>query len=267
MTRVAIIGNSHVGAYMQAHQAITGAFPAVTLSFFALPRHSFASCHYDEAGVLTAQEPPVDGFDDRIDLSDQDHILMVGQSFAIDGISRLIGAFDVLGLQAHGRARSVSLPLLQAFLDHRVGRFCTRLAGFLRNDPRCVVAPRPFAAADAPDPARAMAECARHPEAARLVGLWSDTVARHMAPLNYGLMLQPEALQHGPGHSPPHYARAHDLPDLPDGRAPRVADYTHMNAEYGLAHFAAFAKERLGLLPAAPSPSTERSMPHGLGQE
>ena len=264
MKRVAIIGNSHVGAYLLARDAIEAAFPSVALTFFALPRHSFSSCLYDDTGMLRAREPGHPDLPDRIDLSDQHAILMVGQGFALDALARLVAEFDVLGWQGTGKARTVSAPLVSDFVDHRVGRYCRKLADFLRDDPRCVVAPAPFPAANAPALPGGAGQCSQHPEAARLMALWQGSVVRHMQGLRYGLMLQPPHLTQAPGQSPARHARAAALPDGHD-RTP--ADYTHMNSNYGFAHFEAFARHWLGLAPANLPQSPRKEHDHGLGPQ
>ena len=264
MTRVAIIGNSHVGAYLLARETIEAAFPSVSLSFFALPRHSFSSCIYDECGVLHAREATHPNLPRQIDLSAQDAILMVGQSFALDGLGQLISAFDVLGGQNTGQTRTVSPSLVAAFLDHRVARYCHKLAAFLRNDARCVVAPAPHPASNTPSLDTGAAQCSQHPEAPRLLRLWRNSVQRQMSELRYGLMLQPQELTDGPGVSPARYSRA---ASLPDGQTPTAADYTHMNAEYGFDHFTAFARHWLGILPAGHPHSPRKEHNHGLGPQ
>jgi hypothetical protein len=264
MTRVAIIGNSHIGAYMLAREAIEAAFPKVALSFFALPRHSFSSCRYDENGVLIAREPAAEGLPDRIDLSRLDHILMVGQSFGREGLGRLVRDFDVLGLVPRGRARSVSLALVSEYTDFRVERYCRKLARFLREDPRCVVAPTPFPAMDMPEWAIEQGGLLDHPDADRLTAIWLDAVLWHMAPLKYGLMPQPAALVAAPGRSPAAYARA---AALPDGQTPTAADFTHMNAEYGFEHFSAYAHHWLGLAPQSRTTSPSKEHHNGLGPQ
>lgn len=264
MTRVAIIGNSHVGAYLQARDAIEAAFPAVDLSFFALPRHSFSSCSYDADGVLSAQEPPATGLPDQIDLSQSDHILMVGHSFAREGLARLVEDFDVLGLTPRGRTRSVSLALVSEYTDFRVERYCRKLARFLREDPRCVVAPAPFPAADIPDWASEQGGWLDHPDRDRLTAIWSDAVLWHMSPLKYGLMKQPDHLVAAPGRSPTAFSRA---AALPDGQTPTAADFTHMNADYGFAHFSAYAHHWLGLGAKGRTTSPSKEHHHGLGPQ
>lgn len=264
MTRVAIIGNSHVGAYLQARAAIETAFPTLELSFFALPRHSFSSCTLDDNGVLSTQEPPAAGPPDRIDLGRTDHILMVGQGLGREGLDRLVRDFDVLGLAAQGRARSVSLALVSEYTDFRVERYCRKLARFLREDPRCVVAPAPFPAMDMPPWAREQGGWLDHPDADRLIGIWLDAVLWHMSPLKYGLMLQPAALVVAPGRSPARFARA---AALPGGQVPTAADFTHMNADYGFEHFSAYAQHWLGLAPHSRITSPSKEHHNGLGPQ
>lgn len=264
MTRVAIIGNSHVGAYLLARETIEAAFPSVSLSFFALPRHSFSSCIYDERGVLHACEDTHPTLPRQIDLSAQDAILMVGQNFALEGLARLMSEFDLLGGQSTGKTRTVSTSLVTTFLDHRVARYCRKLAKFLHNDGRCIVAPTPHPATNTPSRDTGAAQCSQHPEAPRLLGLWQETVSRHMADLHYGLMVQPDELTDGPGFSPAGYSRA---ASLPEGQAPTTADYTHMNAEYGFDHFKAFARHWLGILPTGHPLSPRKEHEHGLGPQ
>ena len=264
MIRVAIIGNSHVGAYLTAREAIEAAFPLVELSFFALTRHSFSSCVYDADGVLSAQEPPKTGLPEKIDLREVDHILMVGQSFAREGLARLVQDFDVLGLAQRARARSVSQALVTEYLDFRVERYCRKLARFLREDPRCVVAPAPFPAANMPATANTHASWLDHPDADLLTKIWSDAVLWHMSSLKYGVMMQPDCLLASPGRSPDMFCRA---ASLAEGQTPTAADFTHMNADYGLAHFTGFAHHWLGLEPGARTTSSSKEHHDGLGSQ
>lgn len=242
MTRVAIIGNSHVGAYVEAQAAINAAFPQVELSFFGFPRHKLTSARYGRDGVLAVVGQHNTHLPQRIDLSAQDHILMVGQPIAMIRLNALLARFDVLGWARHGLPQSVSPTLMAEFVAEAVAAGLDRLMKYFRRDARFTFAPQPLIGRSTPPGTSKMTDVAHHPEAARIFALWEAAITGHMADAPCAALLQPPHLRDGV-FTPHRFTRAAALPD--PGQAGE-ADFIHMNADYGLEHFRVFAENRLG---------------------
>lgn len=263
MTRIAIIGNSHVGALRDADSAIKAAFPTLEITYFALARHRFNAATYGEDGIFRADIPDtaeresvlaINGMTE-IDLRDYAHILVIGQGFLVNDIYTFIAQNNILGLADTGQARSISLRLLRDTMLLRIRGVGNRLTKKFHNDPRFVIAQMPFpcaqACADAsPDHAAVIA----HPDAAQIADLLRTTIAGQMARHPLGFLAAPNALAAGPLQTKSEFARANALPS---DQKPSPSDYTHMNADYGIKLFKIFANQWLGLAPLT-SPQTEK---------
>ncbi|MDQ7070141.1 MAG: hypothetical protein Q9M48_05275 [Rhodobacterales bacterium] len=261
MTRVAIIGNSHVGALREAESAIKFAFPTLEITYFALARHRFNNAQYGEDGFFRADIPDeaerksvieINGMTE-IDLRDYTHILVVGQGFLFNGLYTLIAQYNILGLTDTGKAQSISKALLRDTMLLRIRGFGNRIARKFHNDPRFVIAQKPFPCLQ-PDATTDHAATAAHPDAAQIADLLRTTIADQMARHPVGFLPAPDDLLSGPLHTKPEFSRAAMLPaDQP----PSPSDFTHVNARYGFELFKIFANQWLGLVPVT-SPQTEK---------
>ena len=255
MTRLAIIGNSHVGAYVQAQRTIETAFPGLALSFFVFPRHNLKSARYHKSGLLTAVGDHNVDLPTELDLATQDAILVVGQPFGMIRLNNLLAEADVLGWANTGKPRRISRGLFMAYMGNAVLSAAQRLMKYFRDDGRFAYAPQPLVTDLAEPGSSKMASVAGHPEAARIFPLWQDTLAQTARDLPCRIVPQPAHLRDGPVHTPRRFART---TALPPGRAPGPADHIHMTPEYALEHFRAFAETWPELVdPSGPTPKKE----------
>lgn len=267
MIRIAIIGNSHVGALREAKSAIKAAYPTLELSYFALARHRFNAANYGEDGILRADIADeserasvlkINGIT-SIDLRSFTHILVVGQGFLLKGLYPLIAQHNILGLTETAQARSISLGLLREAAVQRIRGVGNRLAQRFREDPRFVIAQMPYPCAQIDpqiDPGHAAT--AAHPDAAQLYEIIQSIIAQQMARHPLGYLAAPAPLAAAPFQTKAQYARAYALPSgHVSEQAPEPGDYTHMNSDYGFELFKVFANQWLGLAPLK-SPQTEK---------
>lgn len=243
MTRVAIIGNSHVGAYVEARERIEAAFPGVKLGFFAFPRHQLSSATYGQDGVLRIPDDDratgPGGLPRAIDLAAQDHILLVGQQFGAIRLKWFLDLFDVLGFPAAGAPRLASPAVLTAFLQNAAQSGVKRLSRYFRGDARVTYAPLPLTTDGARPDTSSLCRTAFHPAAAQIMPLWHDAIERSGPQTGLSVLPQPAHLRETAVFTPRRFARATALPD--PARADHF-DYNHMNTDYALEHFRAYAK-------------------------
>lgn len=263
MTKLLIIGSSHVGAYKNAAEEFATIYPQVELSFFGVRAPLFLTGKMDEAGVFT---PPLRDDKDRdfvaatngshtVDASGFDHLLLVGHRFDFNAVATLMEHHDLLDGARTGRPRVISRTFFEEVLAQAVTAAVEQATA--------PIAPygKPVTYAMAPYPARSITERGDSYELARLMGtfwqrsdaselvqLWLDAVHAALTAKGHRLLQQPEALNAAPYATRPEYAaRAAAL----DGALGKT-DHRHMNADYGLAMLCTFAELHLGLNPQVP---------------
>ncbi|WP_372613722.1 hypothetical protein [Aquicoccus sp.] len=241
MIRVAIIGNSHIGAYAEASQAIRAAFPTVELSFFAFPRHDLRSADLGDDGWLRARGDHDSALPSEIDLAAQDRVIVAGQPFAMIGLDALLAEFDILGWPGTGKARRLSPALFAEYTRQAVTGAAGRLMKWFGDDGRgrFTYLAQPLVTDRARPGSSKMATLAFHPAAPRIFEQWHSALAATASDMPCPIVPQPPELRASDVFTPHRFARAATLP--PD-RAPAPADHIHMSAEYALAHFRAIAK-------------------------
>ena len=253
-TRVAIIGNSHMGAYAAARATLSARFPDMRLSFFAFPDHRLTSATLDAQGVLRAEARKGSALPDHIDLAAQDHILLVGQPLGLTRLARLLSSVDVLGWIGLGLERSVSPTLLAEYTDAWVQKPLRTITRYFNDDPRLIVVPQPMVAPRAEIVEGRLSALAHHPEAPRALALWREKLRAAAHDMQARVFFQPESLLTDPAHTHAHFARATRLTDdQPAG----PSDYTHMNEDYAVAHFTALTG---AMFATAPTPETQEEL-------
>ncbi len=241
MMRVAIIGNSHIGAYAEAADAIRAAYPGLALSFFVFPRHDLRSGELGDDGWLRARGDHNSALPSAIDLAAQDRVIVAGQPFAMIGLNALLGAFDILGWPGTGKPRRLSPALFADYTRQAVNGAAERLMRYFHDDGegRFAYLPQPLVTDLARPGSSKMASLAFHPAAPHIFAQWHDALAAAATDLPCTIAPQPQDLRASDIFTPRHFARA---ATLPAGQSPAPADHIHMSAEYALAHFRAIAK-------------------------
>ncbi len=258
MSRVAIIGNSHVAMLRSAADQIAAAYPGLQVDYFALPRHRFFAAELGKDGVFRADTrkrsdrkliQKINGALE-IDLQSYDRILVAAHGFNLAALYKLSADHDVLGFETSGRDHSVSPAFLSALIDARVSGFAQKMNRFLRKDPRFVVAHLPFPTLGAIQADHEAAALVDHPAAAHIETLYLQAIDQAMTRIGLGYLAPLEQARERPFLTQARFARAAERPsDAPV----QGGDYTHMNSVYGLEIFKVFANRWLGLQ-AQPSP-------------
>lgn len=107
MIRVAVVGNSHVGAIKLGWERAAAAWPGIMVEFFAAPGVSYGRLKMvapmrfglpeDSPAALADRLTRINGRTD-IDLSAVDAVLLVGQAGGIGAVVELLAEHDVDGL-------------------------------------------------------------------------------------------------------------------------------------------------------------------------
>jgi hypothetical protein len=261
MTRVLIIGSSHVGAYKNASDAFSALYPEVEVSFFGVRSPLFMEGRMNgqkrfavkprdakDAKFVTATNGALD-----VDASAQDHLLMVGHRFAFTDIATLLEEHDVLESVRTGCPRVISETMLRdvigSLITTTVEQATSAIAPFGK---RAVFAMAPYPASTLVERGQGYAMARKlgafwaRPDAVWLFEMWRDALITALEAQGHGLLEQPQMLNDGPFATKPQFAtQAAALNGAQLGKT----DHRHMNADYGLAMLCTYAEAHLGLPP------------------
>lgn len=271
MTRVLIIGSSHVGAYKNAAAAFGALYPDVTLDFFGVRGPLFLSGTMDANGVFT---PPWRDDKDRdfvqqtngtttADASSCDHLVMLGHRFGFKNYAALLEDHDILEGIRTGRPRLISEDFLKETIatvtDAAVAEATDAIAP-ADKPATFIMAPYPAASiterGDTYELSRLLRLFWARPDAAWVFDMWLTQVNSALTARGHHLLAQPDTLNAGPYATKPDNANRASA--LGDGNTLKT-DHRHMNADYGLAMLGAYAQTHLGLTPqVTPAPPTQR---------
>lgn len=237
--RVLVLGNSHAATVRLAFPAIAAAYPSVQLSFWGLPGAAFAKARVGRDGRLAPD--PSDGQSLRkvaswneaetVDLSAFDRIFLVGLRHNLRPVLQLMRRLHPLDWGRKPGTLGVSAGFLRASVRGLIDQSLTEQADRTPFDARFAAMPAPYPATTVTTEGAlyepVTSALAAHPQAQDLMEIYEDEIAAaHVA---HGLAYAPQ---------PPEtvaaafLSHAHFLAD-PD------RDGRHMNADYGLAAFAA----------------------------
>lgn len=273
MTRVLVIGSSHVAAYKNAADAFCAAHPQVELAFFGVRGPLFLTGTTDKKGVFTpgyrdaAEKKAVTQVNGRasVETGGVDHLLLVGHRFAFVQIASLLEHHDVIEGMRTGRADLISETLLSEVIESTTRAAVSEaVAGFENARAPLTFAPAPYPAesvierGEGYELARVMAAFWARPDAAWVFDLAMTALKSEMARRGHHFLDQPDRLNAGPFATKATFAqRAAAM----DSGVLAKTDHRHMNADYGLAMLEHFAQTRLG--PSARiSPRTDTTTTH-----
>ena len=265
MTRLLVLGNSHVGALRMAKEAFCARYPRVETAFFAAPGGHFLRGRTGRNGVWRPYLP-----DDRAravveeingaaecDLAGYDAILVIGHRFSPHVLTEILLQNEILGLPWRDRGSP----------EGRVSRgFVERTMAAVTEDHvdqivRRIGTRHPFVLAAAPfpsdrigtrgDEASLLTEfLQRHPATPDLMPLWTGQIAAAAERRGLGFLPQPAGTMSGPAATRAEFAEA---AATGDGAEMDFTDHRHMNGAFGLAMLEAWAAS-LGLEPDQETP-------------
>lgn len=247
MTRLAIVGNSHVGALKRAWDEMAPKPEDVDLTFFAVPdklRRHFrltGDLVYAPRPRIRSEQPVIVETAEKINgassiaLAGLDAVVLYGGSLLQSEFATVIGTYDVDGYRAAGAPRRMSRAAFEAFCDSYAEATLPSARWFGTRIPRLAAFPRPLPAEGAeassnpllapwravaarPDGARAMVE--------RLFIAMAAAHARH----GIDFLRQPPETLMANGLTSGDYTKGSSR--LNNERHPDE-DVSHMNARYG----------------------------------
>lgn len=251
MTRLAIVGSSHIGAIRQADDKITLACPNLDVTYFGLPGAPFRRACRGEDGVLRVNATSdaqarmirrINGVQE-LDLGPFDHIWVVGFRFGLGKVLRLLKRYDVLEMRRTGRQGTVSEAFFWAAVQAETEHICAAIFANYGADTRISISPAPYPAQKASEPGPhfepALTHILHHPERDRIFVGFEDRIARGLAARGYRFQPQPRQTLAAPFATCSEYLRG--AVDFRDSSAAST-DLRHMNADYGFTLFHAFAE-------------------------
>ncbi len=184
MTRIAILGNSHIAAYKAALPLISNRFPDTEVTLFGVNNADFHAKSIDHSNPLrvrSQQDAQTGGMIDikgpvELDLSGFDRILLVSHGFYLPSYYSILATHDVLDLSAAGHSQSISLGCLTKAMQLRTTAYRKKLQRFYKPDSRFVIMQMPFPAQLAVQKIPDIAGTARQPDADLLMTLFNRIV-------------------------------------------------------------------------------------------
>ncbi len=263
MTRLLVLGSSHVAALRQAAPAFAEQQPDVQLSFFAAPAPAFRLGRVGSKGFFT---PKYRSKGDRqlgrqvndgalnIDLTVFDKVLVSGFRFSLGDAARLMLEFDLLEGADTGKARRCSRGFAQAVIDQSVEREMKLARNCLGENRNYVLTDAPYPAESIGarigdyGPAESLVAFMNHPDAPDLFAYWQASVRQAVEAAGYAYLPQPASTVAKPFATQADYTAA--APHF-DGSTLGWTDHRHMNAQFGLQVLTAFADHTLTPSPLA----------------
>jgi hypothetical protein len=242
MTRITIIGNSHVAALKVAWDAMAADHPGIEVDFFAAPGRYFRRFRLLDG--LTFGLPVAARIDGavldasgraEVDLSQADHVIWAGYFWPWDAVVGLMLDFDIDGLREIGASQVLSRAAFDAFCGDIVKKVTPPPEWLNWPWPRLILLPAPMRSADCLASRSARFRVCRllasRPAGAReTIGAFMDVFAGSMRAQGIELVAQPKETLLPNGLSAPRFSRG--ARRILDPTA-STEDVTHMNAEYG----------------------------------
>lgn len=248
MSKIIIIGNSHVGALKTGWDSAGNRFPGHDVSFFAAPRGSFSYMRLMPDlifGLRNAVAPPgkqkkvselvhrINGAE-TIDLKPASVVVWAGYVWPSVTVAELLSGADVDGIRETGARQRLSMPMFEAILHDLAVSAMPELQWHGWSAPALFLSLKPLPAVSVIEakPDSAWGEIARDPRGLReALELFYAIFSRHLSARNIRLIAPPEAALSPEGLTRPEFARgSHRL----KGVAHPDDEPYHMNADYGV---------------------------------
>ncbi|WP_141246484.1 hypothetical protein [Actibacterium ureilyticum] len=260
MSRLLVLGSSHVAAMKQAAGAFCAECRDIELSFFAMAAPNFRLGRVGKRGVFA---PHLRSRVDRdfienvngartIDLTTFDHILVVGFRFSLSDLAWLLMDHDILEGSDTGKALHCSEAFAQACIDQLVARELSLVTNCLGQNRNYILTDAPYPAvsiaarSEEYAPARALSAFMAHPDAPVLFEYWQKAVSSAVEGAGYRWLPQPADTVAAPFGTNADFSR--DAAHI-GGGGMDTADHRHMNADFGLKMLQAVSMDILENVP------------------
>lgn len=262
MTRIIVIGTSHVAALKTAWDGMAAEHPGVELDFFAAPGRAFRQFRLLGDGLVFGLPPGVPsqgavfGGSGRtsIDLAEADYVLFAGQYWPWDELADIMSAYDIDGLREAGAPQRLSRAAFDAFCLSMARQVAPVPEWRNWTRPRFLILPAPMRSANCLHSRnqrfRPFRFLARKPQGGREVVLaFMDVFARSLAEIGVQMIPLPPGTLLPNGLTDPQYSRGSRLVFEVEGPS---EDMTHMNPDFGRLQLREMLA-RLDLLAPAPA--------------
>ena len=248
MTKVAVIGNSHVAAVKLGWDKIRDRYPEVAVTFFATAgragqNRSLEGRVFGFHGKDVQPDEVVFGNDGRrtIDLSQFDHVLRVAEPKKEGKLAQILADTAVDGWELDGRAHRMSQAVFEDCVDHVAKRQVVgrqwrgwtspeiTICAAPYPDERCVGHKRPRSL----DPWRVLSQ--RPEEFLWARNLYFERYTRELARHNIAVLQQPKETIAPNGLTLKAFSDGALLMDRPGEEG---EEHIHMNGDYGALIFA-----------------------------
>lgn len=267
MTRIAIIGNSHVGAPRFGWERVRERFPDVDVEFFSAPGRYFPlleltperRLHFPDKVMeeLGAASAALDRINGRrgVDLAASDLVIWVGYGWPTTEIDDLAATYDVDGLPAAGNARHLSQAAFDAVCDALVEETLPPAEWRGWSAPRLVLGLRPMRAlpAEGKRARRLQGSPGRRAAVRAARDRFLDRLRAALDGAGVGLFPQPDETLTPFGATRMEFSRG--AVRMRSGKEFPPEDNSHMNADFGRLWW----ERLLAWLETRPSPA---SPPH-----
>lgn len=261
MTRLLVLGSSHVGALKRAEAEFKKRFPTIEIVFFGTPGASFLTGNVDESGVFSPGYGK-DGKDrafarvangqETVDVSGFDATLIVGHRFDFGIVAELLSDHDVLQGVETGKPRQISEGFFIECMKDVTQQAVDVVVKRLGPDRNFTISMAPYPATSIEQRigslpfAKVVHDFSTHPDAPRLFKQWVTHLEGVLNEHGYRLLSQPADTLAGPFTTLAEFAKNPSDGNTGELRKP---DHRHMNKDYGLRVLEDFATKHLKYQP------------------
>ncbi|WP_417257935.1 hypothetical protein [Celeribacter sp.] len=253
--KVLILGTSHTVCFREALPDLRTDFPDLDLRVFGLPGGKFAATSL-EGTVFRATDDAHDVAMEwngvtEVDMAPFDHILMVGERFSFQSVTRMLALHNVLEEPFRDDQPLISTAAAEALIDDAVAAQVDGIAARFGADGRITHLPAPYPLArswkQGAGHERFVTLLSNRSSTARWMARFEASIDVHLAEAGYGFMPQPETTRHDAFRS----RNAFAWPNSGQGAAGKRVDNRHLNTDYARIAFAAYANDFLNMRPRA----------------
>lgn len=242
MTKVLVLGNSHVAALKKAENAFNEIYPKIELNYFSVSEPFFNKGKTDETGVYTPHGTAeirnkiiYGNSHGAVSFSDYDHVMAVGLRAPLHMLTEVLKDHDILGTADAGESPLISRRFLKELIKLQVQQAILRWSTILGESFTGAIYAAPLPSVSIKNStkrldrrARASLALHRHSQAAWLFDQWRSNLTDQMSCLPATLLWQPEDTIEGPFIGKETYAEP---------------DHVHMNEEFGLSLLKDYVQE------------------------
>jgi hypothetical protein len=251
MTRILVIGNSHVGALKQGWELCADDFPGARVDFFALAGRNFTELQLDRSlrfGLPEDADPASSAYRSvqringcsSVELNQADVVVWAGYDWRHAVLAALLDGYDVDGIRESGASSLMSRAAFAAACDALAEALLPPEPWRDWPRPQLFLLPRPVPAESCLTAASGGPKFGHWTRALRngasfrpALDLFFDALAARLREAGIGLVRPPERTAGATGLTDA--VHTHGSTRLRNDEPHPGNDHSHMNGEYGIA--------------------------------